>query len=136
MSVSPGRSFLYDGLAIAVSLICVVHCLLLPMLLLLLPALAAVFAIPEAFHSWAIAFAVPIGAIALLVGYRRHHSVAPTLVVLPGLALLIVALLVARAAWIETTLTVVGALVLSIGHMLNLRAARIPAPIAIAKPGL
>lgn len=136
MSVRQGRSPPFDGVAIAASLLCLVHCLLLPVIILLLPALAAFLTFSEAFHIWAIAVAVPTGVLALVGGYRRHHSFVPTWIVVPGLALLVIGALAPGAEWVETAFTVAGALVLSVGHVLNLRASRISTPIATAKAGL
>lgn len=119
----PGRSErapLFDGLAIVASFLCLIHCLVLPVLIFMLPTLGAILAIPESFHVWMIAFALPSSMLALWVGFRRHHSLMPAAIVSPGLLLLAGGVLLAQSEWLETALTVCGALVLSTGHALNL----------------
>jgi hypothetical protein len=110
-----------DGLAIGASTLCLVHCLVLPVVLLLVPTLAAVLAVPEEFHVAALAFALPASIAALLAGLRRHHEIRPAIIVVPGLVLLALGALLAREEWVETVMTVAGALLLSIGHALNWR---------------
>lgn len=122
MRVAAGRQRLYDGLAISASFVCLVHCLAVPALLLLAPALAAYVAFPEAFHLGALAFAVPTSALALAAGYRRHRWGMPLWLVVPGLLLLMLGALIAPEGLSETLLTVLGASALAIGHAMNWRA--------------
>lgn len=115
---------LYDGLAIGASLLCLIHCLLLPALIVLVPTLTAFLTIPEEFHIVALAFTIPASVGALFTGYRRHFSPTPTLIVLPGILLLALGALAAPTEVMETTLTVAGAILLAFGHALNWRALR------------
>lgn len=124
MTAISKRQRVLDGLAIGASALCLIHCLLLPALIVLLPMLAGYLALPEQFHVAALAFAVPTSAIALSLGYRRHHKRAAILIVLPGIALLALGAFVAPSESIETALTVPGATLLAIGHALNWRAMR------------
>lgn len=116
-------AWLLDGLSIGASLACLVHCLVLPLAILLLPTLAAFLALPEAFHLWALAFAVPTSIIAMALGYRRHRRHRPWQLGAAGLALLAAGALLMPSEMAETALTVAGALLLSFGHVLNWRAA-------------
>ncbi|AKM06552.1 MerC domain-containing protein [Pelagerythrobacter marensis] len=118
------RQRLLDGLAIGASAVCLVHCLLLPALLVLLPTLGAWLAFPESFHVWALAFAFPASVFALAGGYRRHRRTRPVAIALVGLALLALGAFIAPDELIETVLTVPGAIALAIGHALNWRMAR------------
>lgn len=115
---------LLDGLAIGASAICLVHCLVLPALLVLVPTLGAVLSLPEEFHLWALIFAVPTSALALASGYRRHRLLRPVAIAGVGLGLLALGVLAAPTEWVETALTVPGAVALAIGHALNWRATR------------
>lgn len=124
MAIALGQQRLFDGLAIGASILCLIHCLLLPMVIVMLPALAAFLAVPEEFHLWALVFAAPTSLFALVRGYPRHHWIGPALMVLPGLVLLALGALAATAAWLETALTVPGAILLALGHALNWRALR------------
>lgn len=114
----------FDTLAILASGLCLVHCIVLPGLLLLIPALAAWLAVPEQFHLWMIAFAVPSSALALYLGKSRHRRWTPSALAFLGLLVLIIAVLLFDGLAVETLLTVCGALCLSIAHILNGRYVR------------
>ena len=52
MAVNTQGQRLFDGIAIGASILCMIHCLVLPVLIVLLPTLAAFFMMPEDFHVW------------------------------------------------------------------------------------
>lgn len=82
-----------DRVGLSASLICAIHCMLSPFLLLLLPAAGTIWAHP-AVH-WALALmVVPLAMWVLLNGYRKHGS-RLTLVAATAGALLILAGLIA-----------------------------------------
>lgn len=122
LAMSP-RQRLLDGLAIGASILCLVHCLLLPLVILLLPMLALVLNVPEAFHLAVFLLAVPTSLLALGAGQRRHRRGSPLAVALPGLLLMAAGLSLARTEGMETALTVAGSLLLAAGHILNWRRA-------------
>lgn len=124
MNVIRQRQETLDVIAVAASALCLVHCLLLPALLVFVPTLTAFVAVPETFHTVALIFAVPTSALAIAAGFRRHGRRQPALLVIPGLALLASGALAAEAQWVETAMTVAGALLLSAGHALNWRSLR------------
>ena len=109
-------------MAIGASTFCLVHCLALPVLILLVPTLASFLALPENFHSMALAFAVPTSLFALTAGYRRHRWAMPAMIVAPGIKLLALGALAAPTPSIETLLSGFGALLLAVGHAINWRA--------------
>lgn len=74
---------------------------------------------PEPFHVWVLGVSVPISLLALSAGYRRHGVARPAFIVLPGLVLLTLGALTPSSEWMETALTVPGALLLAVGHGLN-----------------
>lgn len=126
MASSSGTQNALDSLAIGASGLCLVHCLVLPTVIVLLPSLAAILTFPEEFHLWALAAAVPSSLLALIAGFHRHRSYKSSIVVLPGLMLLAVGALAAPSEGAETAMTVAGALLLAIGHLANWRALRRP----------
>lgn len=113
---------LFDSAAIGASVLCLLHCLALPLLFALLPALAGLVAVPESFHRVALLFAIPASAIALLGGYRRHGLPLPAAIGLIGLALMIWGALGGLALAAETGLTVLGSMMLASCHIWNWRA--------------
>jgi len=116
-----GAEDIIEGTAVSASLLCLVHCLALPLLLLLLPGIIGVFARSEAFHYVALALVVPSAAAAFWLGYRRHRTHGPALLGVAGVACLAVALLPGLAEGAETWITVAGSLLLVLGHTLNWR---------------
>lgn len=118
------RHKVYDGAAIAASGLCLIHCLLLPALIVLLPTLGAVLALPESLHRWALLFAVPTSALALALGWRRHGQLGPGALAVLALLVMVAGAFFAPSETVEIALTVPGALALAIGHALNWRALR------------
>lgn len=109
-----------DRLAIGASLLCVVHCLMLPIAFAALPALTSVLPVPESFHRWMVALAVPVSTFTLLSGWRRHGRALPLLAGVAGLGLMIVGAVVASERT-ETLWTVAGSLLVAGAHLRNLR---------------
>lgn len=126
-SESPGRRAIdrqvnvIEGAAASASMLCLVHCLALPFLLLLLPGVIGMFARSEAFHYAALLLVVPTAVAAFWLGYRRHRAIRPVLFGVTGIACLVVALLPGLAEGAETWLTVAGSLCLVAGHAMNWR---------------
>ena len=115
-----------DGLAVGLSLLCLVHCLALPLIAAAIPALANVLELPESAHLVLLLLAVPVSAFALVRGYRHHGAMLPALFGGVGLALLAAGVFAASTEAMETGLTVAGGLLLAAAHLRNwkLRARR------------
>lgn len=80
----------WDGMGIATSIACAIHCALLPLFLTSLP-LFGINIIHNALFEWImIAIAISIGIYSLRHGYIRHHqSNVPILIFSAGAALLV-----------------------------------------------
>ncbi|MEN7535624.1 MerC domain-containing protein [Aurantiacibacter flavus] len=110
-----------DGLAISLSAVCVVHCLALPMIIAMLPALSQWLHLPEALHLWLFACAIPVSITVLGKAAHRHLAARGTLLLgVSGLALMGGALL-ARTDALETLTTLGGAALLASAHVRNWR---------------
>src|SRR3989344_6072174 len=72
MSFSAARPRLADLIGLALSSTCLIHCLALPMLLLLAPALGHWIALPEWTHAAILTLALPAAFAAMRAGGRRH----------------------------------------------------------------
>ncbi|MFM7403418.1 MAG: MerC domain-containing protein [Erythrobacter sp.] len=113
----------WHRLGIGLSLLCLVHCLALPLLVASLP-LVALDALPEAlrenewFHA---ALIVPVVLVSGPVLLRGHPGGLRTGLVLAGFAALIGALFVDSEAG-EKIMTVCGAALLMSAHVARLRA--------------
>ena len=63
-----------DSLAISMSMICAVHCLLTPVLIALLPIISTTFWVHENFHLWMVFLVVPTTSLAVFMGCRQHRD--------------------------------------------------------------
>lgn len=118
---SERRTNAIEGAAVSASLLCLVHCLALPFLLLVLPGVIGLFARSDAFHYVVLALVVPAALTAFWLGYRRHRARRPALLGLAGMACLVVALLPGIGQGAELWFTVAGSLLLVFGHTMNWR---------------
>lgn len=115
-----------DAVALCASGLCLAHCLILPLMIAALPALASILGVPESFHAWMVIIAVPVSLAALVEGLFRHRSPVPLLTGIVGLSLL------ASGAFLatednESVLTVAGGIALAFAHIANWRRRRIGA---------
>ena len=63
-----------DSLAISMSVICAVHCLLTPLLIILFPILTTTFWVHQDFHLWMLFFVLPTTSLAVFLGCRKHKD--------------------------------------------------------------
>lgn len=108
-----------DRMAIAASAACLVHCLALPLIIAALPVLSSVLAVPEAFHVWMIAVAIPISAVALIRTGSAAADRKTVSLAIVGLTGLVVGGLVAGSTRYEAGVTVCGASLLAAAHIRN-----------------
>ena len=62
----------FDNIAIGFSVVCALHCLLLPIAVIFLPAISATFLGSEEFHKTLLYFVIPSSIIALSLGCKMH----------------------------------------------------------------
>ena len=79
---------LLDRLGATGSLLCAIHCALLPALIALLPSLGIAAWLNNGFERGFVVFATLLGLFTLAWGYRRHRAVRALWLLFPGLALL------------------------------------------------
>ena len=113
---------LADGTAIGASILCLIHCLLLPLAIAFIPAVGVLIALPESVHIILFITAVPVSSVAIVAGYRRHGAALPGAIAIFGLVLIGAGALAGLPLLVETSVTVAGSLALATGHLWNLRA--------------
>lgn len=101
-----------DGPAIALSSLCLIHCLALPILSASLP-IAGVWAEAEWLHKAFVIAALPFSLIGLT---SKRVNFAARAMIVTGFSLLVGAAFVEALHDYETQLTVVGGLLLAGGH--------------------
>ena len=67
-----------DKFAIGLSMLCAIHCLLLPLLLIALPSISALQLQNEAFHFWMLATVIPTSLYALTIGCKKTPTLSST----------------------------------------------------------
>lgn len=107
---------LIDRIAIALSALCVVHCLATALVVGAFAVAGAAFS--HDVHSIALAIALLLGIVALGGGALRHGRLRPSLIGGAGLALMAGALAVVHGP-LEVMLTLFGVILLAFAHYLN-----------------
>ena len=111
-----------DRVAISASSVCALHCLALPIILSVFPAVGGVFFGEEAFHVWLIWAVVPLSVLSLLLGCTRHKSTIVIYCGLAGVSILIVSALLGHEILgeiSERVSTVAGSVIIAFAHMKN-----------------
>ena len=87
LPVSRGTN-LRDGLGVAASVLCAIHCAAMPFVIGFLPLLGLSFLADPAFHQWMVAICLGLALLAFVPGWRRHRRWTPTIIGLVGLSLI------------------------------------------------
>lgn len=120
-------SGLLDAAGALLSGVCVLHCLLLPLALTLLPVLQVSLLGEDSFHQLLLVFILPVSVVALSIGCRQHKGWPVFLLGAGGLAVLCFAASFGHSTLGmtgERLLTSAGGLLLVAAHWQNYRACR------------
>lgn len=113
-----------DKFSIGLSMLCAIHCLALPVLLVLIPSLSSLPLQNEAFHIWMIVAVIPTSIYALTVGCKKHQRYRLLLWGASGLIFMILAISLGHeiiGGSGEKILTLLGATLVVIAHLENFR---------------
>ena len=111
-----------DKIAVSASMICAVHCLCLPIFVVLSPAIAATIFGQESFHQLLVYFIIPISLVGLFMGCRKHRSTIVMLLGFGGLMTLGIAAILGHSILGETgetILTLLGSFAIASSHVRN-----------------
>jgi hypothetical protein len=115
---------IWDRIGISASILCVVHCLVTPFAVVLLPFVANFFE-KDTFHIIIVFIVVPVAAWALWNGYLLHKFKRVLVLGGLGVSLLLVGMLATKHGSVQSMLVMVAAgLSLASAHLFNLRACR------------
>ncbi len=108
----------WDGLGIATSIICAIHCAILPLILSSFP-LFGINIIHNVFFEWLmIAIAIMVGIYSLSHGYKKHHhQMLPIIVFSVGAFFL----LIKQFTQTEYTFLFIAVICIISAHMINYR---------------
>ncbi|MBY6062731.1 MerC domain-containing protein [Pseudidiomarina sediminum] len=114
-----------DKAAIGLSFLCLLHCLLLPLLFIVVPSFAGIMALnDDLFHQWMLVLVVPVSAFALVVGYRHHRNAKVFASGAVGVSFMVIAALIGHDLLGHTgeiILTIIGSLIIAFSHFRNYR---------------
>ena len=116
-----------DKTAISLSVICLLHCLLMPSFLVLLSGYISLSYNNELIHYAILFLAIPISVYALLTGAKNHRTYTYLVIGLIGLLALIIAVTLGVQPWgefAEKSLTSIGAILVAFSHFRNYKLCR------------
>lgn len=102
-SVTPAPRGLLDRLAIGMAVVCGIHCLVTPVLLVALPIIGTTFWVDQNFHLWMLFLVLPTTGLALMSGCRRHKDRWVMAAGATGLVILLCAFAAERIAYSRST---------------------------------
>lgn len=112
-----------DYTSLSLAGICVVHCFLLPVALILFPVVGSTFLFEEIFHELMLFLVIPASVVAISLGCRQHKDFSVIMLGVLGLCFLLIGAF-ATTGYQESVLTLVGALIMASGHLRNFRLCR------------
>ena len=121
------NQFFLDKAAIALSTLCALHCLVLPILIGVLPSIGALGLGDEMFHKVLLFAVIPLSVVALGLGCQKHKKYVIALFGGAGLLIMIFAATLGHDLLGENgekALTVLGASLIAFGHWRNYRLCR------------
>lgn len=113
-----------DKTAIGLSAVCILHCLALPLFIILFPSIALMALNDEAFHQGILYVILPLSTIALAIGFNHHRNYSVLIISLTGLVILVSTGFIDHKLlghYGEVILTVVGSAIIAFGHFRNSR---------------
>ena len=114
---------LIDRFGAAGSLLCAVHCALLPLALALVPSLGLAFLMRDGVELAVVVFVTGLGLSSLWMGYRRHHVLRALLLLGLGLGALWAGLLyppLHHSRVPHAVVMTLGGVLVALAHLLNL----------------
>ena len=89
MNIAQVKKQFSDKLSICLSLCCILHCIALPVIILMIPSFASLWINNEKVHVILVLFAVPISLFAMAKSLRVHHNYKCISLAIVGLSLLV-----------------------------------------------
>lgn len=108
-----------DRMAIGLSGLCAIHCVLTALFLGALTSMGHIFSQPW-IHETGLAIAIVLAGLAFYGGVRRHRAIWPLVIGGLGLALMALGLLLPHGAG-EAVFTIAGVVLVALGHYFNHR---------------
>jgi len=115
----PRHSSKLDNVGMTASILCAVHCALVPLLITSLPLFGLGFLANPWFEWGMITLAVFVGFYAIGISYfRSHHRILPAVLLLGGFLLIIIGHVYVKS-WREAIIVPFGGLLIATAHFFN-----------------
>ena len=115
---------LLDRIGATGSIVCAIHCALLPIAIAVLPSLGIAVWLGDGFEQAFVLFATLLGVFSVVWGYRRHGAIRALGLLVPGLAALWAGVLYAplhHALVPHAVAMTLGGTLVGLAHVANLR---------------
>jgi len=110
-----------DNIGMTASVLCAIHCAIVPIIITSLPLLGLGFLANPVFEWGMIAFALFIGFYAIGISYfRTHHRLLPLILMILGFAIIIGGHMFVTG-WREGVIVPIGGLTIATAHFFNYR---------------
>jgi MerC mercury resistance protein len=109
-----------DKIGICVSLLCAVHCAMLPLIITLLPLIGFKFLANEYFEMAIIASSLLIGYTSLRGSYRKHYNSKPLIIITQGFMVIFIGKIFVATHY-EWLFLTAGGLLIATAHFYNSR---------------
>ncbi len=114
----------WDRVGISTSILCIVHCLFTPVIIIFAPFVGATLD-SEWIHPLIVTIAIPVAVWALWNGYKHHRHISTVYLGVAGVACIGAAMIFGQDHnATEIVLMTAAGLLLSSAHYLNLRACK------------
>jgi len=114
-----------DNIGMTASVLCAIHCAVVPLIITSLPLLGLGFLSNPWFEWGMITFALIIGVCAIGITYiRRRHSLLPMFLLIGGF-MIIIAGHMFITSWHEAIIVPIGGLLIAAAHFANYKYSRI-----------
>lgn len=122
--MNPRLHLLLDRIGATGSLLCAIHCALIPLAVAVLPSLGVALWLDDGLESAFVTFASLFGVSVLAWSYRRHRTMRALGLLLPGLAALWLAVLyppLHHSVVLHAVVMTFGGTLVGLAHLANLR---------------
>ena len=109
-----------DKIGISLSGICAIHCLITPILLLMLPPLSG-HSHNHEIHTFFFFFVAPVASFSFWRTYRAHGNIKPLILGGVGLLILLLPLVVMELHHTGHFISVVGSILMILAHLQSIR---------------
>ena len=129
-AVPTGLEARVDRFGALASMLCAVHCALLPVMFGVLPMLGLGFLAWHGFERAFVGFAIVLASISLLYGLRKHGSYRAFLFLVPGILLLVIGVVVGsdHTDPLHATVVSIGGTLVALSHVINMRLNHVHGP--------